>query len=109
MCPNLRYKGEMLELVRDIIKTKQGAFHLARFDGRYEKALARIVKAKRERKTIGAPKRHSLRGSSTNCARAAAWTLAKSQRRRSPETRLLRARAGRLRTPRRRAARRADA
>ena len=57
MCPNLRYKGEMLELVRDIIKTKQGAFHLARFDGRYEKALARIVKAKRERKTIGAPKR----------------------------------------------------
>jgi DNA end-binding protein Ku len=46
--PNLKIKGEMLDLAEHIIKTKQGKFDPASFDDRYESALAELVKAKTE-------------------------------------------------------------
>jgi DNA end-binding protein Ku len=50
--PDLTIKGEMLELAEHIIKTKKGKFDPASFDDRYEAALAELVKAKLEGKTI---------------------------------------------------------
>jgi DNA end-binding protein Ku len=44
--PDLKAKGEMLELAEHIIRTKQGHFDQAGFDDRYEAALAALVKAK---------------------------------------------------------------
>lgn len=44
--PSVRSKGEMVELARHIIKTKTGRFDPAKFDDRYDKALADLVKAK---------------------------------------------------------------
>lgn len=58
--PALTIKGEMLELAEHIIKTKQGSFDPAQYEDRYEAALADLVKAKLEGKTIKprkAPKR----------------------------------------------------
>lgn len=46
----------MLELAEHIIKTKMGKFDAAKFNGRYEDALADLVKAKLEGKEIEAPK-----------------------------------------------------
>ena len=54
--PDIRIKGEMLELAEHIIKTKRGKFDPAKFDDRYEEALAELVKAKLEGKKIEAPK-----------------------------------------------------
>src|SRR5271166_4303452 len=54
--PKLRIKGEMLELAEHIINTKRGAFDPAGFHDRYEAALAELVKAKIEGRTIEAPK-----------------------------------------------------
>lgn len=48
--------GEMLELAQHIINTKSGKFDPARFEDRYEAALAELVKAKAQGKTISAPK-----------------------------------------------------
>ena len=55
--PAMKIKGEMLELAEHIIKTKKGKFDASKFDDRYEAALADLVKAKLEGKTIEAPKR----------------------------------------------------
>ena len=54
--PEIRIKGEMLELAKHIINTKRGAFDPAAFHDRYEEALAELVKAKLEGRAIEAPK-----------------------------------------------------
>jgi DNA end-binding protein Ku len=45
-------EGEMLDLARHIIETKRGEFDPTRFDDRYEDALAELIKAKIEGRTI---------------------------------------------------------
>lgn len=57
--PKTKIKGEMLELAEHIIDTKAGSFDPARFDDRYEAALADLVKAKMEGRRIQAPKRET--------------------------------------------------
>ena len=59
--PDLRIKTEMLDLARHIIETKQGAFDPADYQDRYEAALADLVKAKLEGRTIAAPKKQKPR------------------------------------------------
>ncbi len=54
--PRMKIKGELLDLAKHIIKTKQGVFDPAKVCDRYEAALADLVKAKLEGKTIAAPK-----------------------------------------------------
>lgn len=53
--PDITLKGEMLELAEHIIKTKSGRFDPKTFDDRYDAALAEVVKAKIEGRTIKAP------------------------------------------------------
>ncbi len=53
--PDLRIPGEMLDLAKHIIKTKQAPFDPAQYVDRYESALADLVKAKLEGRTIAAP------------------------------------------------------
>lgn len=55
--PKAKIQGEMLDLAKHIIATKRGEFDPASFDDRYETALAELVKAKLEGRTIKAPKR----------------------------------------------------
>jgi DNA end-binding protein Ku len=50
-----KIKGEMLELAEHIIKTKRGKFDPRTFEDRYDAALADLIKAKAEGKTIKAP------------------------------------------------------
>lgn len=50
--PEMKIKGEMLELAEHIIKTKSGKFNPREFDDRYEAALADVVKAKVEGREI---------------------------------------------------------
>lgn len=50
-----KIKGEMLELAEHIIKTKRGKFNPRTFEDRYDAALADLIKAKAEGKTIKAP------------------------------------------------------
>lgn len=50
--PALKIKGEMLDLAKHIIKTKQGRFDPAGFDDRYEAAVAELVKAKMEGRPV---------------------------------------------------------
>ncbi len=50
--PDIRIKGEMLDLARHIISTKKGRFDAREFDDRYEAALADLVKAKIEGRAI---------------------------------------------------------
>lgn len=52
--PDLRLKGEMLELAEHIIRTKSGHFDPKTFDDRYDAALAEVIKAKIEGRTIKA-------------------------------------------------------
>ncbi|GAU84173.1 Ku protein [Bosea sp. BIWAKO-01] len=54
--PEMEIKGEMLELARHIISTKVGKFDPAAFTDRYEAAIAELVKAKIEGRTISAPR-----------------------------------------------------
>lgn len=54
--PALKIKGEMLDLARHIISMKKGKFDPATFEDHYERALAELVKAKLEGRTIEAPK-----------------------------------------------------
>lgn len=54
--PAMKIKGEMLDLAKHIIDTKKGRFDPAEFDDRYEAALAELVKAKAEGRTITIPK-----------------------------------------------------
>lgn len=55
--PDLKIKGEMLDLARHIIETKAGSFDPSAFDDRYDAALAELVKAKMEGRKIEPPKR----------------------------------------------------
>ncbi|WP_036839587.1 Ku protein [Pleomorphomonas oryzae] len=50
--PDLKIKGEMLDLAEHIIDTKMGSFDITQFDDRYEAALAEVVKAKIEGKKV---------------------------------------------------------
>jgi DNA end-binding protein Ku len=50
--PKRKIEGEMLDLAKHIIATKQGKFDPAKFDDRYESALADLVKAKLEGKPL---------------------------------------------------------
>ncbi|NEI72907.1 Ku protein [Rhizobium lusitanum] len=50
--PDIKIKGEMLDLAKHIIATKKGAFDASAFDDRYEAALTELVKAKVEGKPI---------------------------------------------------------
>ncbi|KQU90521.1 Ku protein [Ensifer sp. Root31] len=53
--PNLKIEGEMLDLAEHIIETKMGSFDASSFDDRYEAAVAELVKAKIEGRSL--PKR----------------------------------------------------
>lgn len=50
-------EGEMLDLAKHIIGTKKGDFDPATFDDRYEAALAELVKAKIEGRSLPKPKK----------------------------------------------------
>ena len=50
--PDMKIKGEMLELAEHIINTKKGKFDPSTFNDRYEAALADLVKAKLEGRKI---------------------------------------------------------
>lgn len=50
--PELRIEGEMLDLAKHIIATKQGSFDPRSFTDRYEAALAEVVRAKLEGKPL---------------------------------------------------------
>jgi DNA end-binding protein Ku len=50
--PDMKIKGEMLELAEHIINTKKGKFDPSTFHDRYEAALADLVKAKLEGRKI---------------------------------------------------------
>jgi len=50
--PEMKIKGEMLDLAEHIINTKHGTFVAGEFDDRYEAALIELVKAKVEGKAI---------------------------------------------------------
>lgn len=54
--PAVKIDAEMLELAQHIIRTKHGRFDPEDFDDRYEKALADLVRAKREGRPIVRPK-----------------------------------------------------
>lgn len=50
--PDIKIKGEMLDLAEHIIKTKSGKFNPRDFEDRYEAALAEVVRAKSEGRKI---------------------------------------------------------
>jgi len=56
--PDLKIEGEMLELAEHIIGTKKGSFDASTFDDRYEAAVAELVKAKIEGRSL--PKKKAL-------------------------------------------------
>ncbi|MEP9380415.1 Ku protein [Aquabacter sp. CN5-332] len=53
--PDLKIGGEMLDLAKHIITTKKGSFDAKAFDDRYDAAVAELVKAKIEGRSL--PKR----------------------------------------------------
>lgn len=55
--PKLKIEGEMLDLAKHIIGTKKGDFDPATFEDRYEAALADLVKAKMEGRSLPKPKK----------------------------------------------------
>lgn len=50
--PDLKIEGEMLDLAEHIIGTKKGSFDPSTFDDRYETAVAELVKAKIEGRSL---------------------------------------------------------
>jgi DNA end-binding protein Ku len=50
--PDLKIEGEMLDLAEHIIGTKKGSFDASTFDDRYEAAVAELVKAKIEGRSL---------------------------------------------------------
>jgi DNA end-binding protein Ku len=52
----VKVEGELLDLAKHIIDTKKGEFDPAKTDDRYETALAALVKAKAEGKSLPKPK-----------------------------------------------------
>ncbi len=55
--PRIKVEGEMLDLAKHIIGTKKGTFDPAAFEDRYEAALAELVKAKLEGRSLPKPKK----------------------------------------------------
>lgn len=55
--PELKIEKEMLDLAKHIMKSKAGTFDPARFDDRYDAALADLIKAKMAGREIKPPKR----------------------------------------------------
>ena len=53
--PDLKIKGEMLELAEHIVGTKSGTFDISSFDDRYQEAVTELVTAKIEGRSL--PKR----------------------------------------------------
>lgn len=53
---DLKIRREMLDLAKHIIATKKGRFDPGKFDDRYDAALAELVAAKLEGRTIARPK-----------------------------------------------------
>ncbi|MBP2234456.1 DNA end-binding protein Ku [Sinorhizobium kostiense] len=62
--PEIKIEGEMLDLAKHIIGMKRGTFSADEFDDRYEAALAELIKAKLEGKTL--PKRAPPKVSTPN-------------------------------------------
>ncbi|WP_028734704.1 non-homologous end joining protein Ku [Rhizobium leguminosarum] len=62
--PKMKIEGEMLDLAKHIISTKKGSFNPAEFDDRYESALAELVKAKIEGRSL--PKKKPVKVSQPN-------------------------------------------
>ena len=50
--PDIKIKGEMLDLAKHIISTKSGTFDAQTFDDRYEAAVTELIKAKLEGRKI---------------------------------------------------------
>lgn len=50
--PDMKVKGDMLDLAKHIIETKRGSFDPSAFTDRYDDALAELVKAKSEGREI---------------------------------------------------------
>ncbi len=50
--PDTKIEGEMLDLAKHIINTKKGSFDAKTFDDRYEAAVAELVKAKIEGRSL---------------------------------------------------------
>lgn len=65
----LKIKGEMLDLAKHIIGTKKGTFDPTGFHDRYEEAVAELVKAKIEGRTI-APRKEPKREKVTDLMEA---------------------------------------
>lgn len=55
--PKIKIQGEMMDLAKHIIGTKKGEFNPATFADRYESALADLVKAKMEGRSLPKPKK----------------------------------------------------
>ncbi|AEG09253.1 Ku protein (plasmid) [Sinorhizobium meliloti WSM1022] len=62
--PDIKIEGEMLDLAKHIIGMKKGTFSAEEFDDRYEAALADLIKAKLEGKSL--PKRAPPKVSKAN-------------------------------------------
>lgn len=62
--PKLKIQGEMLQLANHIIGTKIGTFDPAGFDDRYEAAVAELVKAKMEGRSL--PRKKAVKVSQPN-------------------------------------------
>jgi DNA end-binding protein Ku len=90
--PKMRIKGEMLDLAKHIIATKKGEFDPATFDDRYETALAELVKAKIEGKTL--PKRKEVKVSKPNDLLAALRESAGKSKAETPKRTAANANAG---------------
>ncbi len=92
--PDLKIKGEMLDLAKHIIDTKLGEFDPAAFDDRYDAALAELVKAKAEGREITPPKKkpegkvidlmQALRDSAAAAKKASGAKAGKATRASSP-------------------------
>lgn len=62
--PSIKIDSEMLDLAKHIIGTKKGAFDASQFDDRYEEAVAELVKAKIEGRSL--PKKKAPAASKPN-------------------------------------------
>jgi DNA end-binding protein Ku len=96
----VKVEAEMLDLAKHIITTKKGDFDPAKFDDRYEDALAALVKAKAEGKTLPKPKPIMVSKPTTcsrRCVRALAWISVRQASQRLPMP--TRARKPRLPSP----------
>ncbi|WP_082540380.1 Ku protein [Bosea sp. Leaf344] len=102
--PKLKLKGEMLDLAKHIINTKRGEFDPAAFDDRYEAALAELVRAKQEGRTLKARKppapskvvdlMEALRASAGQAAAAAEAKPSKRKKASAPAAEAPRRKAG---------------